>query len=79
MSKIRGIIEKSVLEYRPSIAVLYINELCVLFTRFYENVRILDNDADEIEYSSRLSLVISFKYCMDMLFSIIGITPLNKM
>ncbi len=79
MLKIRGVIEKSVLEYRPSIAVLYINELCVLFTRFYENIRILDSDANEIEYSSRLALVISFKYCMDLLFSIISLAPLNKM
>ncbi|MCL5106278.1 MAG: arginine--tRNA ligase [Candidatus Marsarchaeota archaeon] len=79
MSKIRSVIEKSVLEYRPSVAVLYANELCILFTKFYENVRILDSDANETEYSSRLALVISFKYCMDLLFSVIGLVPLNKM
>ena len=86
MSKIRSNILKSVIEYKPSILISYINELCVSFTRFYENIHILDTNANNNknsninnnEYNSRLAILLSFKYCIDLLFNIIGLYPLNK-
>ncbi len=80
MSKIRNIIEKSSLEYRPNLIIEYTNELCILFTRFYENIKILDVDLKKDNlYYSRLGIIFSFKYILEILFSIIGIEPLEKM
>ncbi len=81
MSRIRDIIEKSSREYKPNIIIEYTNDLCVLFTKFYENIKILDNKKNNKDniYYSRLGIVFSFKYIIEILFSIIGLIPLEKM
>ena len=62
----------------PKVISRYCHDLAVAFNAFYEKVKVLDLDDEELE-NSRICLVGSFKLTLERALSLLGITAPEKM
>ena len=64
--------------FAPKVIARYCHDLAVAFNSFYEHVKVLDSDNDELK-SSRICLVNSFNITLEKALNLLGISAPNRM
>ena len=64
--------------FAPKVIARYCHDLAVAFNSFYEHVKVLDSDNDELK-SSRICLVNSFNITLEKALDLLGISAPNRM
>lgn len=64
--------------FAPKVIARYCHDLAVSFNSFYEHVKVLDSDSDDLK-SSRICLVHSFNLTLEKALDLLGISAPNKM
>ena len=64
--------------FAPKVIARYCHELAVAFNSFYEHVKVLDSDNDELK-SSRICLVNSFNITLEKALDLLGISAPSRM
>jgi arginyl-tRNA synthetase len=64
--------------FAPKVIARYCHDLAVSFNSFYEHVKVLDSDNDELK-SSRICLVNSFNITLEKALDLLGISAPNRM
>ena len=64
--------------FAPKVIARYCHDLAVSFNSFYEHVKVLDSDNDDLK-SSRICLVHSFNLTLEKALDLLGIFAPNKM
>jgi len=64
--------------FAPKVIARYCHDLAVAFNSFYEHVKVLDSDNDELK-SSRICLVNSFNITLEKALELLGISAPNRM
>jgi len=64
--------------FAPKVIARYCHDLAVAFNSFYEHVKVLDSDNDELK-SSRICLVNSFNITLEKALDLLGISAPSKM
>jgi arginyl-tRNA synthetase len=64
--------------FAPKVIARYCHDLAVAFNSFYEHVKVLDSDNDELK-SSRICLVNSFNITLEKALDLLGISAPSRM
>ncbi|MCL5413451.1 MAG: arginine--tRNA ligase [Candidatus Marsarchaeota archaeon] len=78
IARLKDVIEKACVEYRPNLVTEYAKDLAFAFSRFYETMPILKGSSPE-EKKARLALVFAFRSAMRTSLGILGIDALDRM